>query len=188
MTDPATSSQGMDLRGSRDRAVRHIATGLASVAAVIAFGVAGYLFAGWSFADAIYLVVVTISTVGYGEVRPIDTTYLRVHTMLLIALGIVAVGYTVAGILRFVTEQELTRLMGHQRVRRMIDSLSDHTIVAGLGRMGSLVCEELAAAGESFVVIDESADRLATYGSRNWLLVGGDATEESVLNDAGLAR
>jgi voltage-gated potassium channel len=180
--------QQLDLRDSRTRAVRHIQYGVASLGAVIGFGVAGYVFAGWSFADAIYLVVVTISTVGYGEVRPIDTTYLRVHTMLLISLGIVAVGYTVAGILRFVTEEEFSRLLGHQRVRRQIDSLSNHTIVAGLGRMGSLVCEELAAAEEPFVIIDQSVDRLASYGARNWLFVAGDATEESVLNEAGLAR
>jgi voltage-gated potassium channel len=107
---------------------------------------------------------------------------------MVVALGVVAAGDTIAGILRFVTEEELTRLTGHYRVRRMIDSLSNHTIVAGLGRMGSLVCEELAAAGEPFVVIDQLPEKMAGYGGRNWLFVMGDATEESVLHEAGLER
>jgi voltage-gated potassium channel len=100
----------------------------------------------------------------------------------------VAVGYSIAGILRFVAEDEFSRLLGHQRVRRMIDSLSGHTIVAGFGRMGSLVCEELAAAEEPFVLIESDADKLTTAGNRGWLHVAGDATEEDVLYKAGIGR
>ena len=170
------------------RAVRHIRRGLASLALVVILGTAGYVVMGWSVADAIYMVVITVSSVGYGEVRPIDSTYLRIHTMMVIALGLVAVGDTIAGILRFVTEEELSKLTGHYRVRRMIDALTDHTIVAGLGRMGTLVCEELAAAGEPFVVIDQSPEKMTAHGGRNWLFVCGDATEESVLHEAGLER
>ncbi|MDB5349598.1 MAG: transport system, NAD-binding component [Planctomycetota bacterium] len=159
-----------------------------SLAAVVCLGAAGYVAMGWSVADAFYMVVITVSSVGFGEVRPVDSTYLRIHTMMVIALGMVAAGDTIAGILRFVTEEELSKLTGQYRVRRMIDALSDHTIVAGLGRMGSLVCEELAAAGEPFVVIDQAPEKMAAYGGRNWLFVAGDATEESVLLDAGLER
>lgn len=187
MTD-TSSTPDLELRDSRSRAERHIRRGLMSLAAVLIFGTAGYMAAGWSLADALYMVVITISSVGFGEVHPIDSTYLRIHTMMVIALGVIAAGDTIAGILRFVAEQELTRLTGHYRVRRMIDSLRDHTIVAGLGRMGSLVCEELAAAGEPFVVIDQSPEKMAAYGGRNWLFVSGDATEESVLHEAGLER
>lgn len=175
-------------RESRSRAVGHILRGLLSVAAVTAWGVAGYMLMGWSLGDAFYMVVVTISSVGYGEVRPVDSAWLRGHTVMLIGMGVVAAGYTVAGIVRFVTEEELARLTGHHRVRRMIDSLSGHTIVAGLGRMGTLVCEELAAVGEPFVLIDQAPERLATIGGKGWPYVAGDATEEAVLNDAGLAR
>lgn len=167
---------------------RPIWRGLLGLAVVTTSGVAGYMLAGWSFADAVYMVVITISSVGFGEVRPVDTPFLRVHTMTVIALGLIAVGYTLAGILRFVAEEELARLLGHQRVRRMIDHLDQHTIVAGLGRMGTLVCEELAAAEEPFVLIETHADKLIAAGERGWLHVAGDATEEDVLSRAGLAR
>ena len=172
----------------RARSVHPVRRGLISLSIVITYGIVGYLVAGWSFADAVYMVVITISSVGFGEIRPIDSTYLRVHTMLVIASGMVAVGYTLAGVLRFVAEDELSKLLGTQRLRRMIDHLSGHTIVAGLGRMGMRVCEELAAAGEPFVLIDSEADKLAIAGNRGWLHVAGDATEEDILNKAGLAR
>lgn len=181
-------SPGTHLLAIPTRPVRPVRRGLLSLAIVVIYGIIGYVVAGWSFADALYMVVITISSVGFGEVRPVDTTHLRIHTMLVIALGVVAVGYIVAGILRFVAEDALSKLVGHQRVKRTIDGLSGHTIVAGLGRMGTLVCEELAAAGEPFVLIESSADRLGVAGQRGWLHVVGDATEEEVLASAGLAR
>ncbi len=174
--------------GPRVPATVHLRRGLIGLSLVLSWGIAGYMIMGWSFGDALYMVVVTVSSVGYGEVRPVDTTLLRVHTLLLIGTGVLAVGYTVAGLLRIITEEELARLTGHHRVRRMIDSLTDHTIVAGLGRMGAIVCEELAAAGEPFVLIDESPEKLATIQARGWLHVSGDATDEGVLNEAGIAR
>ncbi len=190
MTEPSSpsASRAPTRAESQARASWIIARCLMAIATVLVFGVAGYLVAGWSFADAVYMVVVTISTVGYGETRQIDTTYLRVHTMLTIGLGMVAVAYSLAGILRVITEQEVSRLLGNPKLRRQIDALSDHTIVAGLGRMGTLVCEELSSAGERFVLIDLSAEKVAAQGARNWLFIVGDATEESVLLDAGLQR
>jgi voltage-gated potassium channel len=170
------------------RVVRPVWRGLLSLSIVIVYGVIGYVATGWSFADALYMVVITISSVGFTEVRPVDSPYLRVHTMLVIAFGMVAVGYTLAGILRFVAEDELAKLLGHQRVKRMIDHLSGHTIVAGMGRMGDLLCEELAAAAEPFVLIEISAEKLTIAAARGWLHVAGDATEEEVLARAGLAR
>jgi voltage-gated potassium channel len=94
----------------------------------------------------------------------------------------------VAGFLQFVTEGEIQRVLGHQRVRRQIETMAGHIIVAGFGRMGSLVCEELAAAGEAFVLIEQSPDRVAEIERRGYLYISGDATEEKVLQEAGLER
>jgi voltage-gated potassium channel len=172
----------------RRSSVRRILLGFSAVFTVIGLGVIGYVTMGWTPFDALFMVVITISGVGFGEVRPMGSTAERIHTMLIIALGMVAVAYTIAGFVQFLTEGEIRRLLGHQRMRRHIEMLSDHTIVAGFGRVGHLVCEELTAAELSFVAIDRAPERLAEIERLGYLHVVGDATEESVLREAGLER
>jgi len=165
--------------------VRRIAIGLGLVATVIVYGVVGYVLLGWSPFDAFYMVVITISGVGFGEVRPMVTTAERVHTILVIALGLVAVAFSVAGLVALLTEGEIHRALGHQRMRKQIDELSGHVIIAGFGRIGSLVAEELVANGRPFVVIERSADRIGEIERRGYHYVQGDATDEDVLIAAG---
>ena len=135
----------------RRSSIRRIVGGFAALAAVLALGTAGYVALGWEPADALFMVVITVSGVGFGEVHPIDTPLLRAHTIAVIGMGVISVAYTVAGFVQFVAEGEITQLLGHQRMRRQIDEMRDHTIVVGYGRMGSLLCAELLAAGEPFV-------------------------------------
>jgi voltage-gated potassium channel len=170
------------------RAVRRITQGFAALAVVIVLGVVAYLILGWSLSDSVYMVIISVSGVGYGEVRPIDTPAKRAVTILVIASGMVAVAYTLTGVLQLVTEGEIRKLLGHQRMRRQIDTLSDHTIVAGYGRVGELVCDELAASELPFVVIEKSPDRVPEIEGRGFLYIVGDATDEKVLHDAGLER
>jgi voltage-gated potassium channel len=168
--------------------VRRILLGFSAVLTVIGLGVLGYILLGWTPFDALFMVVITISGVGFGEVRPMGSTAERVHTMLIIGLGMVAVAYTIAGFIQFLTEGEIQKLLGLQRMRRQIDLLDNHIIVAGYGRVGSLVCSELTAAGIAFVVIERSPERLAEIGRLNFHFVTGDATEEGTLREAGLDR
>src|SRR5207248_1392282 len=135
-----------------------------------------------------YMVVITISGVGFGEVRPLRSTPERVHTILVITFGMLAVGYTLARFIQFLTEAEIQNLVGHRRMRRQIEMLSGHTLVAGYGRVGALVSEELAAAELPFVVIELSSEKVPEIEARGYLYVQGDATEEAILRDAGLAR
>jgi Trk K+ transport system NAD-binding subunit len=173
---------------TRWKSLRRVGWGLVGVAGVFAAGVAGYLAAGWDLGDAVYMVMITMSTVGFTEVRPTNSTWLRLHTMTLIALGYVAVGYTLACLVAFIAEEEFRRFLGTQRVKRQIDHLEAHIIVVGLGRMGLRVCKELDAAGEPFVVVDRSIEKLAEIERLHWLFVQGDATEEHVLEEAGIRR
>lgn len=170
----------------RRGSVRRMIAGLSALVSVITFGIIGYLMMGWSFSDALYMVVITVSGVGFSEVRPVIGLIERTHTILLITFGIVSVAYMVAGFLQFVTEGEIRKVLGHQRVRRQIETLKDHTIVAGFGRMGTLVSEELSAGGMPFVVVESSPERSADIEKLGYLYVIGDATEESVLQEAGL--
>jgi voltage-gated potassium channel len=168
--------------------VRRILSGLAMIVALIVYGVAGYVVCGWKAFDALFMVVITVSGVGFGEVLPLDNYPLRIHTMIVIAFGLVAVAYTVAGFVQFVAEGEIQHLLGHQRVRRQIETLKDHTIVVGYGRMGSLLCADLQAAGAPFVLIDNTGTRASELERQGILHILGDATEEKILHDAGLER
>jgi voltage-gated potassium channel len=168
--------------------VRRILLGFALVLTVIGLGVIGYVSLGWDPFDALFMVWITISGVGFGEVRPMGTSAERIHTMVIIALGMIAVGFTIASFVQFLAEGEIERLLGHQRMRRQIELLKGHTIVAGFGRVGTLVCEDLAVAELPFVVIELAPQRLAEIERRNYLHVAGDATEEETLRDAGLLR
>jgi voltage-gated potassium channel len=168
--------------------VRRILGGFTALGLVMTFGVIGYTVLGWKPFDAFYMVVITVSGVGFGEVRPMGSTLERIHTMFVIAFGVVAVAYTLAGFVQFVAEGEIQQLLGHQRVKRQIETLKDHVVVAGFGRMGSLVCDELAQAGEAFVLIEHSPERMSEIERRGYLFIIGDATEEKSLIDAGLRR
>ena len=89
--------------------VRHLRDGLLGLALVVAYGIAGYLWMGWSLSDASYMVAITISTVGFTEVRPLTTPGVRLHTMIVIGLGTITVAYLVCALLSLFTEGELQR-------------------------------------------------------------------------------
>ncbi len=165
-----------------------ILQGVAAEALVVAIGITGYVMLGWSAFDALYMVVITISGVGFGEVRPLVSVAERVHTMLIITFGMVTVGYTLARFIQFLTEGEIQNILGHRRMIGQIATLSGHTVVAGFGRVGALVCDELAAADLPFVVIETSLEKIPEIEGKGYLCVHGDATEEKILRSAGLER
>src|SRR5262249_62309167 len=112
---------GDDVAFWQRSSVRRIVAGQVALLMVIILGVSGYVLLGWNAFDALYMVWITVSGVGFGEVRPMVSTAERVHTMLVIAFGIVAVAYSVGGFVQFVAEGEIKRVLGHQRVRRQIE-------------------------------------------------------------------
>jgi voltage-gated potassium channel len=172
----------------RRRSVRRVLAGFAAILFVTLYGIVGYLALGWTLFDALYQVVITISGVGFGEVRPATSAGARIHTMILIGLGITAVAYTLGAFVQFLAEGEILGYFGHQRMMRQIQELSRHTIVAGFGRVGALVCEELAAAEQPMVVIELSPEKAGEIEAQGFLCITGDATEEKVLKEAGIER
>ncbi len=173
---------------ARFQALRSVGRAMLAVALVVVLGVAGYRIAGWSLSDSIYMVAITISTVGFTEVRPLSTNWLRLHTILLILFGYVAVGYTLATLVAVITSEELKQYLGKKRVKRQIEELKQHVIVVGLGRMGTQLCTELQTAGVPFAIIDRDPLKMAEIERRQWLGIQGDATLESTLQSAGLAQ
>ena len=170
--------------GQRSVAVR----ALGALLGVIAAGVAGYmLIAGMGFVDALYMTVITISTVGYFEVQPLDTAG-RFFTMALIVGGIGVVIYAASLAARQVIEGEIRRAFGRRKVLRQIAQMADHFLVCGYGRMGRIVCKELVAKPVPFVVIERDPEALRDLEDAQFAFVEGDATEDTVLEAAGIKR
>lgn len=149
---------------------------------------AGYMAHGWRLDDSIYMVVITIFGVGYGEVQPVQSPALRALTIMVIIAGYGAVIYTVGGFMQMLVDGELQKALGARRMSMEIDRLDGHTIICGVGRMGSILARELAASGKPFVVVDTDERRLHAAQELGYLFINGDATDEHVLEQAGIKR
>lgn len=167
---------------------RKIVTGVALFLTVCIVAVIGYVSAGWKLEDSIYMVIITIFGVGYGEVQPIESPGLRALTIMVIIAGYGAVIYTVGGFMQMLIDGELNKALGARRMTREIERLNNHTIICGVGRMGTILARELHAAGREFVVIDCDQRRLQAAEDHGYLVIEGDATEEVILEQAGIRR
>lgn len=148
-------------------------------------GTVGYMLYGWTLVEAAYQTVTTISTVGFEEVRPIDTTSERVFTISLILVGVGTALYTLTVMLEVLLEGRVNDLFGRRRMQRRIDELSGHVVVCGWGRVGRTVAEFVSAQGRGVVVVEQDPDRV---GAISVPVVEGDATEDAVLRMAGVDR
>ncbi|MCA9178271.1 MAG: NAD-binding protein [Planctomycetales bacterium] len=167
---------------------RKIVTGVVLFLLICTVAVVGYVSAGWKLEDSIYMVIITIFGVGYGEVQPIESPGLRALTITVIIAGYGSVIYTVGGFMQMLIDGELSKALGARRMTIEIERLHGHTIICGLGRMGSILCRELSLAGRPFVVIDNDERRLSAAGELGYLVISGDATEEDILEQAGIRR
>lgn len=158
---------------------RRLVATIAALLAVTLVGALGYRWIeGASWGDALYMTIVTLSTVGYDEVVELGPAG-RVFTAILICTGIVLV-FGLAGVwVRVIFEGELNQAIGRRRKGKVLADIKNHIIVCGHGRFGSQVAEELAAHGERFVVIDPRAEV-----PEGMVAIRADATEESVLREA----
>ena len=166
--------------------VRRVLIGLAIFISICILAVIGYVRGGFPLSDAIYMVVITVFGVGYGEVQPISSSLLRVHTILVIVFGYGAAVYTVGGFIQMLVDGELQNAIKARTMSNGIASLRDHTIICGYGRIGAMMAKELQANGKPLVVIDEDESIIESAHNDGMLAMVGDATEESVLVKAGI--
>jgi voltage-gated potassium channel Kch len=155
---------------------------------VFAVSTVGYMVAGWSFDDALYMVVLTIYTVGFEEVRPIATPELRELTMVVIVLGCTGMIFLTSALVQFITINQLQQVFGTRRMQTQIDKLSGHIIVCGFGRIGHMLALELKAGGTRFVILERSNERAEEARRFGYLTIEGDATDEAALRLAGIER
>lgn len=162
--------------------------GFVALATVFCLGVFGYMrVEGWSFFDSLYQVVITLSTVGFQEVYPL-TRDGRILTMLLIVSGVGAFAYLVGTFTQVLVEGRLQQYLGRRRMQKIIDSLSDHVIICGYGRIGSIVAREILAENVAAVVVENSPEVIRILDEQGIPYVLGDATADETLLAAGLMR
>jgi voltage-gated potassium channel len=166
--------------------IRRLRLAIGLVLSVFVVGTLGFWSFGLSFLDAMYMTVITITTVGYRELGGEDLSDAeKLFTMAIIVTGVSTVLYTFTLGVQVVVEGQLREFVGRRRMDRKISGMHDHVIVCGFGRVGRAVAHELEREGARVVVIDEDADRVAGI---EFPTVIGDATHDETLRTAGIDR
>jgi len=176
------------MTGLLDSPVRNLVVGVIYTVTLIIAGTIAYMLAGWSLRDAFYMVVTTVYTVGYEEVRPINTPALYAITLLLIVLGCTGIIFLTGALVQFFTLTQLSKTIGIKRMTTQIDLLSGHVVVCGFGRIGSVLARSLGASSAAFVVIEEDEAKANAAREQGYLCIHGDATNEATLRAAGIMR
>jgi voltage-gated potassium channel len=153
---------------------------------IISLGTTGFIvIEGWDFLDALYMTIITLTTVGYSEVHPLSTEG-RIFNIFLIVGGVGTVFYALSTGAKLVLEGELQELFGRKRLEKKIKELNHHYIICGYGRMGKIICKELKAKGVKFIVIEKNSAKLPAR--EDILILEGDATQDEVLQEACIER
>jgi voltage-gated potassium channel len=167
------------------RSLAQVRLGFGLLLSTLVIGTVGYmLIEGWSFLDAIYMTIITITTTGFQEVHHL-TDAGRVFTLLLVVMGVGSIAYTGGRAVQALLETEIFR---RRRMSKELQKLNDHFIVCGYGKMGKYICEELAERDVLFVVIEKNPAKIDLIRDQGYLFVQGDATRDDILEIAGIRR
>lgn len=167
---------------------RRLAVVVSLFAGLITAGTVGFvLLEGWPWIDALFMTVITLSTVGFGEVRPLSNAG-EVFTIGLIVLGVGGAAYTFSTVADYIVAGELRGILRRQRMQKQIKQLSGHHIVCGFGRVGRRVAQDLKDNGADVVVVDRDVEVAPLLEELEIPFVPGDASDDGVLTLAGIER
>lgn len=151
-------------------------------------GTLGYIIIeGWAFFDALYMTVITIATVGYGEVHDISMTG-RMFTVVLILLGVSFFLYVAGSTIQFLVEGRIRHVLGRRKLDKQIDRQKDHYILCGYGRMGRALGRLIRQRHQGVVAIEENEGRLPMLNADGVLYLIGKANNKELLIKAGIHR
>jgi voltage-gated potassium channel len=176
---------------------RRLAMGLAMLCIVVAGGGVGYYLIGggqWAFGDCVYMTVITVTTVGYGELLPDmeHVAYARAFTVALLVFGTGSIVYFASTVTAFIIEGDLRNVLFTSRLKKRMKRMKDHVVVCGAGSTGRHVIEELLATGVPVVAIDVREGELREIAERfpkaEFSYLVGDATDDDVMAQTGMDK
>ena len=154
---------------------------------LLTIGSAGFYFIGgekWSLIDSLYMTVITLSTVGYGEVHKLDDLA-KVWSILLIIFGVTGIG----ALLRTINEEFIqSKLFWNNKMIKNISKLKNHYIICGYGRMGAVIARELDDKNQKFLIIENNEQKVEIIRSKGMLCINGDATSDEILQNAQIDK
>ncbi|MCK0191303.1 potassium channel protein [Arenibacter sp. F20364] len=160
---------------------------LALLVMVLLFGVFGYRFlSDYTWIDAFYMTIITVTTVGFSEVRPLDAEA-KIFTVLLIITSVFIFAFAISVITEYILSRNALQILKKKKVKNKISSLSSHVIICGFGRNGNQAAERLKAYNRPFVVIEKNKEVIEKF-EEEILFVEGDANEDETLIEAGIDR
>jgi len=167
--------------------------GLIATFIAIGAGTAGYKLLGgpeWSLLDAIYMTIITLTTVGFGEIQDLSANpYARILTIFIILFGMGSLLFVVSTVTGFIVEGELTNVFGRRKMLKEISNLKNHFIVCGIGDIGSTIVKELKLTKRDFVVVDTDSEKLEKLSAtENIRYISDDATRDDTLVNAGIHK
>ncbi len=172
----------------RKRLIRRILLIAGLLGFAVAIGTTGFvLIESYSWFEAFYMTISTITTIGYQEIKPLSQSG-RIFNSFLIIFGVSAVFVAVGAMTQTIIELELQGHPGERRKRKMIHNLHDHFIVCGFGRVGRNASSEFQRVGTSFVVLDKDEQRVAKATNAGMLAIAADATRDDSLREAGVLK
>ena len=155
---------------------------------VLMIGVFGYMvISGYSFVNALYMTVITVSTVGFGEISPLNEQE-KLFTIFLITISIISFGYTVSAFTEYIISGQLFQQLKLKKMQKKIDQLSGHTIICGFGRNGKQSMIKLQNYKKDFVIIEKADQVINEIDLEGFLNIKGDATTDEALLKAGIER
>jgi len=164
-----------------------IVLALSLMVVVLLFGVVGYkMLSDFTWIEAVYMTIITVTTVGFSEVRPLDANA-KIFTVFLIVTSVFIFGFAISVVSEYILGRNSLEVLKKKKVKKQIDSLSNHVVVCGFGRNGMQAAEKLIAYKKPFVVIERDKEIIERH-EEEILFVEGDANEDEVLLQAGIDR
>jgi len=168
--------------------LQRIVWGVGLLLATMLFGTVAYLAYGWHLSDAVYMVIISVSTVGYGEVRPVNTAGLRLVTSAVILSGLVGNALLISAIAETLISRSLRKALGRNTLDKLIGEMKDHVVIVGYGKMGRQSVERLRKSGLEMVVIENNPETIAELDLLGIAYIQGDGMNEATLMAAGIER
>jgi len=170
----------------QSKAVRHAIRGAMLLVLILLVGTLGYvLLEGWPVIDALYMTIITITTVGFGEVNIVSSSG-RVFTIFIIFMGMGIMAYSLGMVAQIMVETQVKTILGRRKLGKELRSIKNHYIVCGFGRIGKIIARGLKGQGVPLVVIDQSPDLREILEEENIPHIIGDATSDDILLEAGI--